>query len=60
MEKTNIKTLEVTRHIRDEHYEQLKDKTREERMTFYREKARMLNAKAQATLQEHEDEEQST
>lgn len=43
MEQINIKTLEIVRNIRDAHYEQLKDKSRKERILFYREKADRLH-----------------
>jgi len=39
-----IKAVEMTRSIRDAHYAELEGKTPEERMTFYREKARALYA----------------
>ncbi len=58
METTNIKAVELVRRIRDNHYEQLKDKTREERMAFYRAKAQALHEKAHLLLQEQQDEEQ--
>jgi len=41
----NIKTLEMVRNIRDAHYEQLKDKSRKERILFYREKADKLHSR---------------
>ena len=38
MEKgTKLKTVEMPRRIRDAHYEELKDKTWEERVAFYKE-----------------------
>ena len=39
----------MTRSIRDKHYEQLRHLSRAERLAFYREQARLMNAKA-ATL----------
>ena len=48
MEKTEIKVIEMLRRIRDAHYEQLKRKTRPERMAFYRQKALAMNTKAKA------------
>ena len=44
MEKeTTLKAVEMTRHIRDAQHEQLKDKTWEERVAFYKEQARVLH-----------------
>ena len=44
MEKeTKLKTVEMTRRIRDEHHEQLKDKTWEERVAFYKVQAHALH-----------------
>ena len=40
-----VKTLEMTRRIRDANYEKLSGKTRHERITFYREKAQRLYSK---------------
>jgi hypothetical protein len=40
-----IKAVEMTRHIRDAHAAQLEGKTPEERIAFYREKARLLHTK---------------
>jgi hypothetical protein len=57
METTKIKAIELVRRIRDNHYEQLKDKTREERLAFYRAKAEALHEKAHLLLQEQHDEE---
>lgn len=45
MEKElTLKTVELTRRIRDAQHEQLKDKTWEERVVFYKEQARTLHA----------------
>ncbi len=38
----NIKTLEMTRRIRETNYEKLRGKSPRERIAFYREKARRL------------------
>jgi hypothetical protein len=44
MEKApTLKTVELTRRIRDAQHEQLKDKTWEERVAFYKEQARALH-----------------
>lgn len=40
MKNGEIKAVEMVRRIRDRHYEMLKGKTAEERIAFYREKAR--------------------
>jgi hypothetical protein len=44
MEKKTIDAVEMTRRIRDAHYEQLKDATPAERIRFFREKARRVHA----------------
>lgn len=48
MKKTTIKAVEMVRRIRDAHYEQLRGKTPEERIAFYRTKSRELQAKLAA------------
>ncbi len=54
MEKaTTLKTVELTRRIRDAQHEQLKDKTWEERVAFYKEQARALHEALQGTPQRH-------
>jgi hypothetical protein len=45
MEK--IKTVEMVRHIRDAHYEELKGKSHEEKILFFRQKAHALHEKIQ-------------
>jgi hypothetical protein len=44
MEPTQIDAVAMTRRIRDVHAEQLKDATPEERIRFFREKARRVHA----------------
>jgi hypothetical protein len=44
MEPTQIDAVAMTRRIRDAHAEQLKDGTPEERIRFFREKARRVHA----------------
>ncbi len=44
MAKNEIKAVEMTRRIRDAHYEQLKGKSPEERIEFYRRKAQAVEA----------------
>jgi hypothetical protein len=52
MEKEpTLKTVELTRRIRDAQHEQLKDKTWKERMAFYKEQARALHETLQRTPQ---------
>jgi hypothetical protein len=41
---SGIKAVEMTRRIRDAHHAELAGKTPEERIAFYREKARALHA----------------
>ncbi len=52
MKKKTIKAVEMVRRIRDEHYEQLRDKSPEERMAFYRAKARRFQAEIAPSHQE--------
>jgi hypothetical protein len=55
MTTPKLKTLEMTRRIRDQHYEQLKDKTHAERIAYYQQQARELHARLRVPLQtEHE------
>ena len=44
MEPTQIDAIAMTRRIREAHAEQLKDASPEERIRFFREKARRLHA----------------
>ncbi len=44
--------VEFVRAIRDRNYRELKDKTPQERIAFYREKARQLHAKLKYKKQE--------
>jgi hypothetical protein len=54
MEKaTTLKTVELTRRIRDTQHEQLKDKTWEARVAFYKEQARALHEALRKTPQRH-------
>ena len=46
MAQLTIKAVEMTRQIRDKHYEQLRGLSRAERLAFYREHARLMNEKA--------------
>lgn len=43
-DQLRIRTVEMARQIRDAHYANLKDKTPDERIEFYRRKARELYA----------------
>ena len=44
MKKTTIKAVETVRRIRDGHYEQLRGKSPEEQIAFYRAKAEQMHA----------------
>jgi len=46
MAQQKIKAVEMTRQIRDKIYEQIKDMSPAEQLAFYREHARLMNAKA--------------
>lgn len=41
-----IKTIEMTRRIRETNYERLRGLSREQRLAYYREKAKQMNEKA--------------
>ena len=49
MAEQKIDAVKMTRSIRDKNYERLRDLSRAERLAFYREQARLMDAKA-ATL----------
>ena len=51
MAMTNIKAVELVRDIRNQHYEEIKDKTSDERIAFYRAKAQALHTKAQEFME---------
>jgi hypothetical protein len=51
MKKTTIKAVEMVRRIRDAHYEQLRGKSPEERIAFYRAKSREFELQAKLTAQ---------
>jgi len=44
MQEPEIRTVEMVRSIRDAHYEQIKDLSSQEKIAFFREKARLLHA----------------
>jgi len=52
MKKTTINAVEMVRRIRDAHYEQLRGKSPEERIAFYRAKARLLQAQVEMQRQQ--------
>jgi hypothetical protein len=54
MTKMTLKTIEMIRRIRDEHYEQVKDKSHTERIAFYRAKARSFRQQVSQSLQEQQ------
>jgi hypothetical protein len=43
MKRDDIKAVEMTRRIRDAHYEKLKEKSWDEQVAFYKERARHLH-----------------
>ena len=47
-----MKTVKMTRRIRDAHYQELKDKTWDERIAFYKEQARTLHKDLGAARQQ--------
>lgn len=51
MEKIEIRAVELTRRIRAAHAEQLRGATPDERIRFYRSKARRLDADVQPFLE---------
>jgi hypothetical protein len=50
MKKSEVKTIELIRRIREAHYEQLQGKTRAEQIAFYQAKAQQMNKRAEAML----------
>ena len=52
MKKQSIKAVEMTRRIRDTHYEQFKGKPMEERIAYYKERARAFNEKIDEMLKQ--------
>jgi hypothetical protein len=55
MRTSNLKAVEMRRHIRDQHYEQLKDKTYAERIAFYQQQAQELHTRLGVTLQQQHE-----
>ncbi len=52
MVKHEVKTVEMTRKIRDSQYQQLKGRSESERISFYRDKAQALYAKLEKLTRE--------
>jgi hypothetical protein len=52
MTQTTINAVELVRQIRDQHYEILKDKSREEIKAFFHREAAAANAEAEQLLQQ--------
>ena len=50
-----MKTVKMVRRIRDAHYQELKDKTWDERIAFYKEQARTLRKELGAGQQQQSD-----
>jgi hypothetical protein len=48
MAEQKIDAIKMTRGIRDKNYERLRHLSRAERLAFYREQARLMNARAAA------------
>jgi hypothetical protein len=44
MNKDNFKTVKMVRDIRNMHYHQLKEKSEDERIAFYREKSKKIHS----------------
>ena len=51
MGKFEINALEMTRQIRDKHYEQMRGLSRAELLAFYREQARLMNEQAKKIIE---------
>jgi len=51
MKKTTIEAVEMVRRIRDAHYEQLRGKSPEEQIAFYRAKACLLQDQVETPRQ---------
>lgn len=51
MKKGEVKAVEFVRRIRDEYYEQLKEKSPEERREFYRKRAEELHKDLKRTTE---------
>ena len=54
MEIQEIKSVEMTRSIRDAHYERFKDRPIEDRIDFYMEQARKFEQTMRETLSQME------
>ena len=52
MTQMTIKAVELVRQIRDQHYELLKDQSREEIKAFFHREAAAANAEAEQLLQQ--------
>ena len=50
MAQLTIKAVEMTRQIRDKNYQRLLGLSRTERLAYYREHARLMDAKAEQLL----------
>ena len=53
--KNNIKTVELVRQIRDTQYNQIKSKSVEEQIAFYRVKAQKAHFSFAKSVQEHKE-----
>jgi len=52
MAEQKIDAVAMTRHIRNKNHEGLRHLSRAERLAFYREQARLMNAKAAAMVRQ--------
>ena len=52
MAEQKIDAVAMTRQIRDKNYGRLRRLSRAERLAFYREQARLMNAKAEAMVRQ--------
>ena len=52
MDVLTVKTIEMTRQIREQQYAQFAGKSPAERLAFYREQAQQMDAKIPALLQQ--------
>lgn len=50
--KNKVDAVQMVRQIRDAHYDQLKDKSVEDRLEFYRRRSRELRAEMSAPVQQ--------
>ncbi len=54
MTEEKIDAIKMTRSIRDKNYERMRHMSRAERLAFYQEQARLMNAKAATLIKKEE------